>query len=104
MHILPQGEAWITHFIIIVLDWEDVPEGQICLKFLGTHSLLKMWYSSFPHRPTSRKRRRRRGRNEVEGILYEGSSGIALQLMLILLLQHPLPAAGEDSATADLNQ
>ena len=89
-------------YIIIVLDWEDAPES-----LLGTHSLLKMWYSSFPHRPTSRKRRRRRGRNEVEGILYgveNVSSGIALQLMIILLLQHPLPAAGEDSATTDLNQ
>ena len=72
-----------------------------------THSLLKMWYSSFPHNPTSRKRRRRKGRKDGEKEnVFLGSSGllIGLQLMIILLLQHPLPAAGEDSATPDLKR
>ena len=38
--------------------------------------------------------------------MFLGSSGllIGLQLMIILLLQHPLPAAGEDSATPDLKR
>ena len=60
-----------------------------------------MWYSSFPHRPTSRKRRRRRGRRKEEEKVRGGSSGIALQL--IFLFQHPLPAAAEDSATTAWN-
>ena len=58
----------------------------------NTHSLLKKWYSSLPQRPTSKKRSRRRGRREArEENLRAGSSGITLvNILLVLLLQHPL--------------
>ena len=58
----------------------------------STHSLLKKWYSSLPQRPTSKKRSRRRGRREArEENLRAGSSGITLvNILLVLLLQHPL--------------
>ena len=74
-------------------------ENPVCVKEMtnmryvfSTHSLLKKWYSSLPQRPTSKKRSRRRGRREArEENLRAGSSGITVvNILLVLLLQHPL--------------